>query len=123
MPKTLEEWQAYVRQLAGADLRSKGINANTQMFADALLEEDYEMSDVEQIILFFVRQFVATGQKIPEGGAWDMVTMAADDPVSQRGPTMTEEEADDLAINPPDEGEDSIDQELAEASQDDDQTA
>ena len=119
MPKTLEEWAVYIRQLAGAELRSKGINANTQMFADALLEEGYEMAEVEQIVLLFVRQFVATDQKIPEGGAWDMVMLAANDPVCRRGPTMTEQEADGLAANPPSEGEDTIDSELAVASQDD----
>jgi hypothetical protein len=85
MPKTLEEWQAYIRQLAGGGLRSKGINANTQIFADALLEEGYMMADVEQIVLMFIRQFVATNQKIPEGGAYDMVAMAAEDTVAQQG--------------------------------------
>ncbi len=119
MPKTLEEWKAYVRQLAGADLRSKGINANTQMFADALLAEGSTMADVEQIILFFVRQFVATDQKIPEGGAYDMVAMAADDQVAQQGTMMTEQEADELAANPPTEGTDNVDQELLEAARDD----
>jgi len=117
MPKTLEEWEAYILQLAGADLRSKGINANTQMFADALLEEGSTMADVEQLILMFARQFVATGQKIPEGGAFDMVGMAIADPVAQQGPVMSEEEADHLAAHPPDDGVDSVDRALLEAAE------
>lgn len=113
-PSTLPEWETYIQQLAGEDLRSKAINANTQLFANALLEEGYTLADVEQIILYFVRQLAATGQKIPEDGSYNMVEMAQRDPIAKRGMTMTEEEADALADNPPSEGPDSVDRALSE---------
>ena len=89
------------------------------MFADALLEEGYMMADVEQIVLMFVRQFVATNQKIPEGGAYDMVAMAAEDTVAQQGSTMTKEKVDELTCNPPVEGQDTVDQALIRAAETD----
>lgn len=121
MIKSLGDWDSYVQQLAGEDLRSKGINANTQMFADALLDEGYEMSDIEQIVLFFVRQFCRTGQKIPEGGAFDMMMMAKTDPECQNTEVLSEELVDQIAANPPDEGEDDVDQQLKIAGQLDEQ--
>lgn len=119
MPQTIEEWNVYISQLAGESLRSKGINANTQMFADALMEEGYELADVERIVLAFVRQFVATGQKIPEGGAWDMVEMAATDSICQQGTLLSEEQVDRLAASPPMEGMDTVDQALQSAADED----
>lgn len=107
--QTLEEWESYIKQLAGAPLRSKGINANTITFTKSMSEHGFTTDDVGQIILMFVRQFVATGQKIPTSGLYDMPSMALADPVCQNMKVMSEEDADALAANPPPEPEDDED--------------
>lgn len=101
--QTLEDWESYIRQLAGLSLRSKGINANTVMFTQSMARHGFTTDDIAKIILYFVRQFVATGQKIPDGGLYDMPGMASGDPVCREGPQMSEEQADILASNPPSE--------------------
>ena len=107
--QTLEEWESYIKQLAGQALRSKGINANTVMFTKNMARHGFTTNDVAQIVLFFTRQFVATGQLIPSGGLYDMAGMALGDPICMEGVQMTEAEADRLAANPPPEPEDDDD--------------
>jgi len=108
--QTLEEWEAYIQQLAGQPLRSKGINANTVGFTQSMATHGFTTDDVAQIILFFVRQFVATGQKIPTSGLYDMPGMALADPVCREMQVMSEEDAEMLAANPPPEPEDEEDE-------------
>jgi len=101
--QTLEEWESYIQQLAGQPLRSKGVNANTISFTKSMAKHGFTTDDVAQIILYFVRQFVATGQKIPTSGLYDMPSMALGDPVCMQGVQMEEYEADALAAKPPSE--------------------
>jgi len=75
-PETLDEWKAYIDQLAGDQLRNKTIQANRQPFVDTLLEEGLSMSDIEQVFVFLVGQMKAVGMKIPEGGAFDLIEIA-----------------------------------------------
>lgn len=84
-PSSLVEWEQYIQNLAGQDLFSQAVAANTHTFARTLVEEGAGMADVEQIMLLFVRQLRATGTKIPEGGPFNLVTMALVDPVASRG--------------------------------------
>jgi len=81
--QSLGDWQAHISQLAGPQLTSVTVNANTQRFADMLREEGRPITQVEQIILMLVRQHLATGLKIPEGGAYDLQHLAATDPGAQ----------------------------------------
>ena len=55
------------------------------------------MDDVEQVILLFVRQLRATGTKVPNGGSYDMVTMALTDPIAMKGPRISEQDAEFMA--------------------------
>lgn len=81
--KTLEEWEVYVSRLYGQQLWSKAVNANTQAFVDRMLADGWDLMDVQDIVLFFVRQCCLTGQKIPEGGAFDMIGMSRRDPLAR----------------------------------------
>ena len=112
VPATLPEWEAYVKQLAGESLRSKGINANTQDFADVLLGEGFSMKEVKTIITYFVRQFVATGQLLPSGGAFDLYALAQADPIASAGLLLDDLAVGELAANPPEEGPDDMDDTL-----------
>lgn len=112
--QTIEEWEAYIQQLAGQTLRSKGINANTIMFTQSMAKQGFTTDDVSQILLFFVRQFIATGQQIPTGGLYDLRGMALADPVCRMSQVMSEEDADALAANPPPEPEDEDDLDVIE---------
>ena len=90
-PQSLPEWGQYVQTLAGSALRSKAIAVNSQRFLDLYRDQDgFTTGDVRQIILYFVRQLVATGQKIPEGGAYDMVKLARLDDVARTSPILPE---------------------------------
>ena len=101
------DWEVYVKRLAGDALRSKALQANTQRFSIMMLQEGHSLKDVEQIVLFFVRQMVAVGMMLPPNGAFDLDLMARTDPIARRGVTMTEEEAALLAANAPvDESDD-----------------
>lgn len=96
-PQLFSEWTAYVKSLAGMNLRSKAIAINTQKFMDLMKsKEDFTTNQVKQIILLFVRQLVATGQKIPEGGAYDLVELARLDPIARVTPIMGEFEVQQL---------------------------
>ncbi len=75
-PETLPEWQALIDQLAGSNLRSKAIAANSQQFAEMLLEDGYSMDDVAVIMEGLVTQMVITKMSPPGGGVWDLQGMA-----------------------------------------------
>lgn len=98
-PHTLGEWEIYIKGLAGRALWSKAVAANSHTFARDLLAEGLTMGEIEQIMLLFARQLRATGCKVPEGGPFDLVTMALVDDMAQKGPTMSEEQAISLAAN------------------------
>jgi len=90
-PQTLPEWEQYVQTLAGRALRSKAIAVNSQKFLDMMrTQEGFSVSDVRAIITLFVRQLVATGQKIPEGGAYNLVLLARTDDVARNIPVRSE---------------------------------
>lgn len=92
-PNSLPEWASYIRNLAGSPLWSQVVAANTHSFARTLVEEGATMGDVEQILLLFVRQLRATGTKVPEGGPFDLVTMALVDDQARKGTRFSPEEA------------------------------
>ena len=91
-PKTLPEWQQYIRSLYGAPLRSKAIAANSQRFTESLLENGLTIDDANQILLFFVRQMSAVGMKIPSNGIVDMVAMAREDKIARQGQQLSDAE-------------------------------
>jgi len=91
-PKTVAEWQQYIQTLYGGPLRSKAIAANTQRFSDILLGAGFTTDDVNQIILFFVRQMSAVGMKIPSNGILDMVAIAREDELARKGQQLSDEE-------------------------------
>ena len=101
MVMTMSQWEQYIKSLAGQNLWSKAIAANTQTFAAGLLAEGLTMPEVRQIILLFVRQLVATGQRIPAGGAFGMQGMAEIDPVALQGATMPIEQVAQLEASAP----------------------
>ena len=98
-PRTLEDWGEYISNLAGNELRSQVIAANTHGFVRTLLAEGFPIDHMESLMLNFVRQLRATGTGVPKGGCYDLVTMALTDPIAMRGPLMSEEEADVLALS------------------------
>lgn len=97
-PITLKEWSRHIRELTGKTLYSQARAANTQVFARTLLEEGIQMDMIEEIILLYVRQLRAVGVAIPQGGAFDMITMSLVDPIASRGLAYSEEESRLLAI-------------------------
>jgi len=111
-PTTLSDWEAYVKALAGEALRSKGINANTQPFVDILRQEGYTMLEIKEIITYFVRQFVATDQKMPEGGAFDMLEIARKDPIAKAKLILDDEQVEAMTARPSDTGPDDLDDDL-----------
>ena len=97
-PQTVTEWAQYIKGLSGQALFSQATAANSQSFARTLTQEGLTMQQVEKIMLLFVRQLRATGTKVPVGGTWDLLNMALTDPVARQGPTLSEEEAEFLAV-------------------------
>lgn len=73
---TLTEWRMYIESLTGSEVRSKAIAANSQRFVDLLRAEGRSMDEVRVILEFFVLRMLACGQKIPMGGAFDLLGMA-----------------------------------------------
>jgi len=102
-PKTLQEWEIYVRQLAGQALWSKAIAANTQRFVDSLLGDGLTMAEARHVILFFVRQLAHTGMKVPDEGVFDMVGMAETDSFVMRGQVLDPKVVAEMAANVPSE--------------------
>lgn len=92
----LKNWSDYAQTLAGQPLWSKAIGCNTQGFASTMMEEGYSMSDVREILLYFVRQMAAVGMNPPEGGLFDLVQMRLIDPVCQATKPMPEEKTEAL---------------------------
>ena len=84
--------------MAGKDLRSQAIAANTFSFVRTLLSEGFSVDDVEPLMMLFVRQLRATGTKVPSGGAYDLVAMALTDERARQGPLMSEEHAELLEL-------------------------
>jgi len=119
-PTTLPEWETYVKQLAGEALRSKGINANTQGFTGLLLGEGFSMGEVKAIITYFVRQFVATNQLLPAGGAFDLYAIAQADPIASAGLLLNDRAVEELAASPPEEGEDDMEDALGQLALEED---
>jgi hypothetical protein len=93
---SLEEWASYIQTLAGEPLWSKVLACNTQSFADSLLEEGHSMADVQEILLYFVRQIKAVGLKVPEVGMVDLMHLSLTDPVCQALKPMPQAMADAL---------------------------
>lgn len=91
-PMSLSEWETYIQHLTREALYDQTVAANTHTFARVLLEEGIPMGDVEQILLLFVRQLRAFGIKLPEGGPFDLVTMAMMDAQAKKGMTHSPEE-------------------------------
>ena len=70
------------------------------------------MLDVKSIITFFVRQFVTTDQKIPEGGAFDMVDIAHTDPVAKLKFKIDPDSVESLVNTPTDQYPTDFDEDL-----------
>jgi len=98
-PTNMSEWAAYINSLSGHPLYSKAVAINCHEFARTLKKERFSMGDVEQIVVLFVRQLRATGTKVPTQRApWDMVGLAQTDPIARKGPTMSAESAELMAL-------------------------
>jgi len=112
-PRTEDEWREYIAKLAGPALRSKAISANTMQFFDQLMGEGYDIAEVRQILVFFGLQMKSVDLHFPEGGAYDYRTLVLEyTEDGGRVLELSEEQADQLAGHPPDEGVDDLDQAL-----------
>ena len=80
-PGNLPDWETYIKRLAGPALWSKVVAANTQKFVDTLLADKFSMQGVQTIMVYFARQLIQTGQKIPAGGAFDLMDIARRNPL------------------------------------------
>jgi len=98
-PTSMAEWDSYVKGLAGEELFSKTIAANTQAFADSLRKDGHTMADFQRILLMFVRQCIAADVRLPLGGAFDLAAMAQQDPVARRGKTLPLAEIENLEMS------------------------
>lgn len=114
-PDIIEDWEAYVADLAGKELRSQTADVNTQHFIEILREEGGDVKYAKQVVLRFVRQCKATGTYLPKNGMWDLDKMATLDAFASLGPQMDEEEADELAASWVAPIQDDIDSFLLEA--------
>lgn len=99
--KTLQDWEAYIRQLAGPALFSKVIVANTQTFVTALRSDGMPMADVAMVIRMFVRQMAVTGMLVPMGGVYDMPGIAETDTVCMTAPKLNLATVAQMVANPP----------------------
>jgi hypothetical protein len=73
---TIEAFLVEIRSLRGADLRSKAVAFNTQRFVTGLRQDGFSMKDIDRIFDAFVIQFVKTGQRPPEKGAYNLYEMS-----------------------------------------------
>ena len=71
--KTLEEWQAYLQTLEGADLREKTLMANQPAFIQELQGEGYSAAEIHTIFKWLRERFVQTGQLPPSGGYFELL--------------------------------------------------
>lgn len=109
-PRTLEDWDIYIKTLSGEDLFSKTLAANTQTFADMLREEGLTMADFQKIVLMFVRQSVAFDVRLPLGGALNLKAMAQTDPVARKGANLSPEmTVQTPSVNVPDDIDQTLD--------------
>ena len=92
----MKDWAEYVQSLAGKPLWSKAVNCNTQSFATDMLRRGNSLDEVQEILLYFARQMKAVGMKIPEGGAYDLVSLALVDPICMATKPMPEPVAEAL---------------------------
>lgn len=99
--KTLQDWEAYIRQLAGPALWSKAIAANTQAFVTALRAGGMPMSEVAGVIRMFVRQMAITDMLVPMGGVYDLPGIAETDSVCMTTPKLDPEVVAQMVANPP----------------------
>lgn len=95
-PTSMTEWESYVKGLAGEELFSKTLAANTQAFADSLRKDGHTMADFQRILLMLVRQCIAADVRLPVGGAFDLAAMAQQDPIARRGKTLPLEKIENL---------------------------
>jgi hypothetical protein len=98
---TLQEWESYIRQLAGPALRSKAIAANTQTFVTALRADGMPMAEVAMVIRMFVRQMAVTDMLVPMGGVYDMPGIAETDTVCMTAPKLDPSTVAQMAANQP----------------------
>lgn len=117
-PVSLEDWEPYIKTLAGEVLYSKLLAVNTQKFADMLREEGLTMADFQKIVLLFVRQCAALDVRLPQGGALNLKVMAQSDPTCRKGPTVSPESAAALETKTPPATTDDVDQMLSELEAD-----
>lgn len=99
--KTIQDWEAYIRQLAGPALFSKTIAANTQTFVTALRSDGMSMADVAQVIRLFVRQMAVTDMLVPMGGVYDLPGIAETDTVCMTTPKLDPDVVAQMVANPP----------------------
>lgn len=99
--KTLQDWEFYIRQLAGPALWSKAIAANTQTFVTALRADGMTMADVAMVIRMFVRQMAVTDMLVPMGGVYDMPGIAETDSVCMTAPKLDMAMIAQMVANPP----------------------
>ena len=64
-PKTMAEWNTYIKNLIGTDLFNQAVTAATPIFADKMEEEGYEASQITQIRLAYANQLILSGQGLP----------------------------------------------------------
>ena len=108
-PETLVEWQSMISKLAGPNLRSKTIAANSQQFAEMLMEDGYSMDDVAEIMQMLVTQMAVTKMNPPGGGVWDLQGMTDTIGWMGSGRYMDDEVIEQMADNQPDDPPDNID--------------
>lgn len=75
-PQSIEEWDSYIEVLSDEDLWSQSVSANTESFAQELLHEGFSVMFVKRVVQLFAKQLASRNLKIPDGGAYDMHTLA-----------------------------------------------
>lgn len=75
-PETLAEWRAYFDTLDEEALWEKASDANSAHFVRALMDEGYTPKELEAIFTALAKRFVTLGQRPPDGGWYDLTTLA-----------------------------------------------
>jgi hypothetical protein len=115
MLETIEDWQTYIRQLAGPLLRSKAVAANSHAFVQMMRDEGHSMELIEEIITTFVRQLVLTNMLIPDDdGAFDLVDISETDLVCANLIPLSDDQIQAIIDHPPEEPPDAVDIMVAE---------
>ena len=76
-PKTFTEWRAYIMGLAGADLRSKAIAANSVPFVRALEEDGLTAPEILNMFRTFADRLIEDGQVLPSRTTGDYLDYGA----------------------------------------------